>query len=317
MSGREFRRLFPLFLSFFVLTVPRSVWAEETAQEKYLVVTVPAADLSKTPQSPASGYGHDDVRLTQVIFNEVLRYESGEGDWVRVEAVEQKKVLGADPRRWRGYDGYVRKDAVRAVDQVPQYDFVVREKMAHVFDRPSSSGNVLFRVSMGTRFRSLGRQNGFMKVDLGGGRCGWVADGLKRDLVETAMLFLRTPYLWGGRSFAGVDCSGLVNLVYRARSIDIPRDAQEQWLASEKISSDALRPADLIFLSAKGRFDAIVHVMLFVGGEDFIEAPGTGQEVRRCTFKDKFGFTLDELRRRHFMVRGRKVLFGRVPRENV
>ena len=59
--------------------------------EKLLVVTVPVADISKKPLDPKPGYSHDDLRETQVLCNEVLRYTSATGAWYCVNAMEQRK----------------------------------------------------------------------------------------------------------------------------------------------------------------------------------------------------------------------------------
>lgn len=93
---------------------------------------------------------------------------------------------------------------------------------------------------------------------------------------------------------------------------NIPRDAYEQWMVSERISAKDLKAGDLIFVSAKDLFETIVHVMLYIGGENFIESPASGDIVRIRTFKDKFGMTLSELKEKDFIANGKKLYFGRV-----
>lgn len=110
----------------------------------------------------------------------------------------------------------------------------------------------------------------------------------------------------------GVDCSGFTNLVYRAHFIDIPRDAADQAAVCARITADMLKPADLIFVSAQKASEEIVHVMLSLGGEEFIEAAETGSLVRRCTFKEKYGFTAGELIEKQFKVDGRDISFGSI-----
>jgi cell wall-associated NlpC family hydrolase len=135
---------------------------------------------------------------------------------------------------------------------------------------------------------------------------------LRFDILNTAELFINSPYLWGGRSSSGVDCSGLVNLVYRANGIDLPRDARDQRLMSKVITVEELAPADLVFVSAKGDLGRIVHVMLYAGGENLIEAPETGKKVRMITFKGKFGMSLAELKRSGFIAGDRMIWLGSV-----
>ncbi len=115
-----------------------------------------------------------------------------------------------------------------------------------------------------------------------------------------------------GTILTGVDCSSLTNLAYRVNWLDIPRDAHDQWGASTEIAYDTLEPADLIFVSAEDAHDKITHVMIYLTGEEFIEALETGSVVTINTFKNKFGVTIHEAARQHFIVNKRKMYFGSI-----
>ena len=86
---------------------------------------------------------------------------------------------------------------------------------------------------------------------------------------------------------------------------------------SKAITAEELEPADLVFVSAKDDFGRIVHVMLYVGGEDLVESPETGKNVRRITFKDKFGMDLSELKMAGFISGNRKIWLGSVLRGQI
>jgi cell wall-associated NlpC family hydrolase len=111
---------------------------------------------------------------------------------------------------------------------------------------------------------------------------------------------------------SGVDCSGLINLVFRVNNIDIPRDAHDQWVVAKKITHNQLKPADLLFISAEGRKDQITHVMLYVGRRRFIEASETGSMVQARTFQEKFGIDLTKLSNQDFGINKKQIYFGRV-----
>jgi cell wall-associated NlpC family hydrolase len=108
----------------------------------------------------------------------------------------------------------------------------------------------------------------------------------------------------------GVDCSGLVNLVFRAHGTDVPRDAHEQWMRAAPVSGESLRPGDLVFVPLSSGI--VNHVMIFAGKEDMIEAPDMGGTVRIITFREKFGKELAEINESTGMSESRKVLFGRM-----
>ena len=71
---------------------------------------------------------------------------------------------------------------------------------------------------------------------------------LKHDLVQNGMQFMGAPYLWGGRSLFGIDCSGLVQMVYKLKNIKLKRDAVQQAEQGEAVNSlDEAEPGDLAF----------------------------------------------------------------------
>ena len=82
------------------------------------------------------------------------------------------------------------------------------------------------------------------------------------------------PYLWGGLSSKGMDCSGLVRMAYMAQGRTLPRDAWQQALEGEEVPADSLRPGDLIFFGNK----RITHVAIYAGNGQYIHA---SQMVRR------------------------------------
>jgi hypothetical protein len=82
------------------------------------------------------------------------------------------------------------------------------------------------------------------------------------DSVELARGLLRTPYVWGGLSVEGIDCSGLVHLVHRALRVVVPRDARDQAEALPAVVLDDVRRGDLYFFARPGK--PIHHVGLVV-----------------------------------------------------
>jgi cell wall-associated NlpC family hydrolase len=87
-----------------------------------------------------------------------------------------------------------------------------------------------------------------------------------------ALHYLGVPYVYGGASPSGFDCSGLVMYVYAQLGISLPHYTVAQWNATEPISSPA--PGDLVF------FNGLGHVGIYIGGGRFVDAPHTGSVVR-------------------------------------
>jgi gamma-D-glutamyl-L-lysine dipeptidyl-peptidase len=94
------------------------------------------------------------------------------------------------------------------------------------------------------------------------------------ELVHTARQFTGYPYLWGGFSSKGLDCSGFTKTVYKMHGITLPRDANMQVNAGKAVTLDstyaALQPGDLLFFGRSARH--ITHVGMYIGGYRFIHA---------------------------------------------
>jgi len=330
LKVREYFIMKKLFFFLILLFLPLIAFSADKV--RYLVVLEPVADIRSKPFDSQPGYDHDEFQETQVLYNEVLVLKKELPDWFYVEAIEQREFNHEN--KWQGYPGWIRKTAVFEVETNLDYNAVVKVQKADVWMSPQVNSPRILRVPMGTKFKITGEETYFYKVNIPGGSPGWIdkqlirlkqekpAISVRQDIIADAESFLGVPYLWGARSAdigelndvtAGVDCSGLVSLVYRANNIDIPRDAHEQWMYAKPIDYRNLAPGDLVFVSKENAFDKIAHVMLYKGNDTLIEAPGTNRKVRVCTFKEKFGFDLEFLAKRKFFISSVKIYFGRVP----
>jgi len=101
---------------------------------------------------------------------------------------------------------------------------------------------------------------------------------LRRSLVETARGFLGVPYLWGGSTEQGFDCSGLAMAVYQLNGLRLPRSSQAQFEAGRMVGMSELQAGDLLFFAMAGK-GRVSHVGIYAGGGSFIHAPGTGRKV--------------------------------------
>lgn len=97
-----------------------------------------------------------------------------------------------------------------------------------------------------------------------------------RALIEEAEKYLKVPYLWGGESPEGFDCSGLMKYVFKSQGIDIPRISEDQQSFAKPISIAEIKPGDLVFNKASDS----THVGMYIGYDMYIQAPHTGDVVK-------------------------------------
>jgi cell wall-associated NlpC family hydrolase len=95
------------------------------------------------------------------------------------------------------------------------------------------------------------------------------------DYLKTAESFIGVPYLWGGTTALGLDCSGLVQQVYRLNGVALPRDADQQAMLGRRV--EEARAGDLMFFGAQ----SVTHVALATSATEFIHAPMKGGVVER------------------------------------
>jgi cell wall-associated NlpC family hydrolase len=111
------------------------------------------------------------------------------------------------------------------------------------------------------------------------------------DAASIAARYLGVPYVWGGASPSGFDCSGLVMYVYAQLGVSLPHYTVSQWNATTSIPTSALAPGDLVF------FDGLSHVGIYIGGGQFIHAPHTGTVVQIASLSGYWAAHLDGARR--------------------
>src|SRR5262249_42048456 len=97
-----------------------------------------------------------------------------------------------------------------------------------------------------------------------------------------AMQYLGVPYVWGGATPAGFDCSGFVMFVYAQVGVSLPHHAASQYNYGVPVSRDQLEPRALVF------FDGLGHVGIYSGGGQFVHAPHTGDVVKISSLDDSW-----------------------------
>lgn len=287
-----------------------------TAGKQLLVVGVSVADVRSLPGTMARPGLHDPQEETQLIYGEHVRVLKTESGWAKIQAVEQPEYTHS--RSWEGYPGWVEASALTPPRNDDAPNIVVTAKWASLWKDAYRSGQLGVQFPMGTSVAARNMGNQLWQVRLADGTVAWMdykdavsnktlsalsLEQKREAIIQSAEKFIGDPYFWGGRSphadsktsaATGVDCSGLINLSFRTVGMIIPRDANEQHLKARPVAH--VQPGDLIFLSERSNPKRIVHVMLYAGDGELIEAPGTGQAVRRIPVMARLGLGLEKLK---------------------
>lgn len=212
-----------------------------------MLVCVPVADLRKRPD-------HGSERISQVLFGHGVSVVDQEGEFLNVR--------GDD-----GYSGWMGRDHVNQVGLDVDPTRIVASNVAgfQVHDH-----EFLVSLPHGALLRPAAERGRFLGWDdsvalkLVEGEVLPPEKAQSGDPLSVAMQFVSCPYLWGGLSPYGFDCSGLTQTVFRRCSVILPRDSKDQSQAGEAVPCDQSQAGDLIFFPG--------HVAIHLGEKRIIHA---------------------------------------------
>ena len=227
-----------------------SVDAKRYATGEPRQVSSPSLPLRREPR-------FDAMLETEALMGEtVTLYDEREG-WAWVQ-------LGRD-----GYVGYMPSEGLTARLSTPTHR--VAALRTYVYSEPDGKSPPRYLLSLNALVTAEKKQGKFLALEGGGfvfaGHVARVGE-TEPDFVAVAARFLGTPYLWGGRTSVGLDCSGLVQLAVEAAGHAAPRDADMQadelGALLDLHKGDKLRRGDLVFWEG--------HVGIMLSGKDFLHA---------------------------------------------
>ncbi len=228
----------------------------------------------------------DSRIMTQLLLGQRVVVLSHRGQWSRVEVPDQRG--SGYPQGITGWVPSIQLSAI-APQQGPREEIVeVPRAWLHAIVH-GAVGPRRFQVSYDTELPLVGRAPGYLVLGLPGGQAGAIADIDLRPvhigavsgaaIAAEARRFLGLPYLWGGTSAFGYDCSGLVYSLYEHFGRILPRDARDQRRAGIRVVLAKLRPGNLLFFAGIGGVGRVHHVAIYVGDGLMIDAPYTGASI--------------------------------------
>jgi cell wall-associated NlpC family hydrolase len=243
------------------------------------VVTVSVA-VMKTKPSHASELGN------QLIMGMVVKMLKSESGWHFVQSVDDRYLGWMEP----SHVALMTKEQADAFARGPRT--IVTSLSASLRERPSPDGAPVCDLVVGDVLSTTGRSAGWTGVQLPDGRKGFVADADATDyqawkasrtitpeaIEQTARRFMGVPYLWGGTSAKGFDCSGYLKTVFRLNGLELQRDTDQQANEGVAVPTDndfaEVRKGDALFFGPRAGVTRITHTGVYLGGKLFIHCSG-------------------------------------------
>lgn len=239
-------------------------------------VVIASASVAEVRRAPS----HAAELVTQLVCGDRVSPLKTSGDWVLVR-------LG-DP-----YIGWVRSWHLKGLSRAAYETFAagahhrIAANMAEIREVPEERGKAAGEAVVGTPvIAAPGPRRGWSRVELPDGTGGFLRNRAieripafrrprRERLVSAAMSFLGIPYVWGGNTPKGFDCSGLVQRAFRLNGVSIPRDSDQQARAGRAKGAgriEELQAADLVFFGKS--VNQITHVGMYASDGIFIHAHG-------------------------------------------
>lgn len=244
-----------------------------------LVTPLDTALINVSVGNMRSNPSHSAELATQVLMGQQVTVWDKDGYWYYVQAPDK-------------YLAWIDGGALEILDHEQLMNYHHAEKVMYkndfgfCYETPDEKGAVVSDLVAGDILRKTRIKSTYTEVSLPGGRKGFVpTESIEplSDLVltsspdwpaikNTAYKFMGRPYLWGGTSGKGVDCSGFTKMVYYLNGLELPRDASQQVNSGIEIPLDEnlsqLKPGDFLFFGTKGengKKDRVTHVGIYIG----------------------------------------------------
>ena len=245
------------------------------------VIRVSVANLRSNPS-------HSAELATQATLGTPVKIYKREGDWYLIQTPDL-------------YISWVDHGGLEPMSNIEFSRWKTAPKLIYLgtygnsYEKPKEGSQTVSDLVAGDILERIREEGDFYQVSYPDGRKAYVdksssqpyeewlssIDPTEESLVNTSKTLMGLPYLWGGTSSKGVDCSGFTKTIYFLNGMVIPRDASQQIATGEEVDStkdfENLNPGDLLFFGRPATDttkERVVHVGMWIGNNEFIHASG-------------------------------------------
>ncbi len=256
--------------------------SDKLGEKKFGVINLSVANIRTKPDNPA------ELATQSILGTPIKILKKGEDGFYLVQTPDGYIA-------WLDNDGFTFMDESELNDWLSSPKIIYTKVYGFSYSEADEKSQTVSDLVAGNLLKIIGEESNFFLVNYPDGRVAYVKKDESKlfndwysslnptgeKILNTAYRFMGIPYLWGGTSAKGMDCSGFTKTVYFLNGIILARDASQQVNTGELIDTKDgwknLQPGDLLFFGTKAKEnkkERITHVAIYIGDGDFIHAAG-------------------------------------------
>jgi hypothetical protein len=256
--------------------------SEKLGDKKFGVINLSVANIRSKPDNPA------ELATQSILGTPIKILKKGENGYYLVQTPDGYIA-------WLDDDGFAFMNEEEFNAWNNSLKIIYQNEYGFSFSKADINSQHVSDLVAGDLLNLIGEEGNFYKINYPDGREAFIKKDdakLFRDwynaldpngetILNTAYRFLGIPYLWGGTSAKGMDCSGFTKTIYFLNGIILSRDASQQVYTGELVDTkdgwQNLQAGDLLFFGSKAKEnkkERITHVAIYIGDGDFIHAAG-------------------------------------------
>ena len=256
--------------------------SEKLGEKKFGVINLSVANIRSKPDH------HEELATQSILGTPIKILKKGEDGYYLVQTPDNYIS-------WLDDDGFTFMTEDQLIEWISSPKIIYTKEYGFSYSDADVNSQTVSDLVAGNLLKIMGEDSDFYLVNYPDGRTAYIKkDEAKlftewynalnpngETILKTAYRFMGIPYLWGGTSTKGMDCSGFTKTVYYLNGIVLQRDASQQVNTGELVDTkdgwQNLQPGDLLFFGRKAdenRKERVTHVAIYIGDGDFIHAAG-------------------------------------------